>query len=128
MMTPPSPQRSLMSQPATAIDPVCGMTVDPATAHGPHIHNGRSYYFCNPGCLRKFQAEPDRYLARGPDAAAMAPVSQAPAPPGTRYICPMHPEVVADRAGACPICGMALEPAAPTAESGPDPELVWMQW
>jgi heavy metal translocating P-type ATPase len=131
MMTPSGPQRSLLSQPAAAIDPVCGMTVDPAAAHGPHVHNGQSYYFCNPGCLRKFQADPERYLSRGPDMAAMSPavppVAHAPGSPGTRYICPMDPEVVSDRPGPCPICGMALEPAAPTAESGPDPELVSMQ-
>src|SRR5262245_43058105 len=134
-MTPPRQQRSLLSQPATAIDPVCGMTVNPATAHGPHVHNGQPYYFCNPGCLRKFQINPERYLNRGPDLAAMTPdvpavappVAHAPGSPATRYICPMDPEVVSDRPGACPICGMALEPAAPTAESGPDPELVSMQ-
>jgi len=103
------------------------MTVDPATAHGPYVHNGHPYYFCNPGCLRKFQADPERYLARGPDAAAMSPPPQPAASPGTRYICPMHPEVVSDQPGPCPICGMALEPAAPTIESGPDPELVSMQ-
>jgi Cu+-exporting ATPase len=107
---------------------VCGMTVDPATAHGPHDHNGQSYFFCNPGCLRKFQADPERYLSRGPDMAAMTPVAHAAAAPGTRYICPMDAQVVADGPGACPICGMALEPAAPTGESGPDPELVSMQW
>src|SRR5438067_13425441 len=103
MMTPPRPQRSLLAQPATVTDPVCRMTVDPATAHGPHVHNGQSYYFCNPGCLRKFQTDPDRYLGRGPDATAMAPIASPVGhtldPPGTRYICPMDPEVVSDRPG-----------------------------
>jgi Cu+-exporting ATPase len=97
------------------------MTVDPATAHGPHVHNGQSYYFCCSGCLHKFKADPDRYLRRGPDAAAMHDAT--PAPPGTQYTCPMDPEVVSDRPGPCPKCGMALEPMVPTADDSPDPEL-----
>src|SRR5438067_11288306 len=108
MMTPPRPQRSLLAQPATVTDPVCGMSVDPAAAHGPHVHNGQPYYFCSPGCLRKFRADPGHYLRSGPDAAAMH--TAGPAAPGTQYTCPMHPEVVADRPGPCPKCGLALAP------------------
>ncbi len=124
----PPPRSLALSQtaaPGTEIDPVCGMTVDPARAHGPHVHNGRPYYFCSAGCLRKFQAQPDHYLAHGPSAAAMhtAGPQAAPAPPGTKYTCPMDPDVVADGPGACPKCGMALEPMAPSAEDVPDPEL-----
>src|SRR5439155_21252924 len=125
-MTPPR-TLPLTDSPATALDPVCGVTVDPATAHGPHVYKRRSYYFCSPGCLRKFQADPEHYLTRGPDATAMVPATGGPRSPGSRHICPMHPEVVSDCPGPCPICGMALEPAAPTADAGPDPELISMQ-
>jgi Cu+-exporting ATPase len=108
----------------SATDPVCGMTVDPATAHGPVTHDGTDYYFCNPGCLSKFQADPGRYLHG--NAPKGMPKDEKPAPPGTKYVCPMHPEVVSDRPGPCPKCGMALEPAAPTADEGPDPEYLDM--
>src|SRR5438552_1123972 len=99
----------LVSSP-TAIDPVCGMRVDPATAHGPHRHEGRDYYFCCPHCLNRFAADPRRYLEPRPNPAAAA------VPPGTKYTCPMHPEVVSDRPGSCPKCGMALEPLEVAAE------------
>src|SRR5262249_42626880 len=94
---------------ATAIDPVCGMTVDPRTAAGSHTHRGRTYWFCSTSCVDRFRADPERYLTSGPDARAHAP---APAVPGSagNYTCPMDPEVRRDRAGACPKCGMALEP------------------
>ena len=99
---------------AAAIDPVCGMTVDSAkTAHHAE-HSGRTFHFCSAGCRTRFVAEPDRYL--GPQAAN-------PAPPGTVWTCPMHPEVRQDHPGACPICGMALEPATATVETGPSAEL-----
>jgi Cu+-exporting ATPase len=121
-MTPPKPvSLSLATPAATVTDPVCGMAVEPTPAHWPHAHKGQTYYFCSAGCHRKFQADPKRYLRRGPDAAAMH--EAAPAPPGTRYVCPMDPDVVSDRPGPCPKCGMALEPEAPTAEDAPDPEL-----
>ena len=89
-----------------AVDPVCGMHVDPA---GPlsHEHAGERYVFCGPACLKKFRDDPARYL----DPAAAAP---EPAAPGTKYTCPMHPEVVREEPGSCPICRMALEPGAPT--------------
>jgi len=86
------------------IDPVCHMQVDPVHAAGKYEYQGKSYYFCNPRCEEKFKAEPERYLH--PETAAPAP----PAPKGTKYICPMDPEVVSDKPGACPKCGMALEP------------------
>jgi Cu+-exporting ATPase len=98
-----------------AIDPVCGMKVDPArTAHHAE-HMGVTFHFCSAGCRTKFAADPERYLA---------PREQAPpAPPGTIYTCPMHPEVRQEGPGACPICGMALEPANVTADERPSPEL-----
>jgi Cu+-exporting ATPase len=91
----------------TVVDPVCGMTVDPQHAAGKHEYQGQTYYFCNPGCLTKFKGDPERYLH--PENAAPAP----PAPKGTKYICPMDPEVVSDKPSACPKCGMALEPEMP---------------
>jgi Cu+-exporting ATPase len=98
-------------------DPVCGMTVDPhATPHRAE-HNGQPYYFCSGGCRTKFVAEPERYLS--PER-----VQAPPAPAGTIYTCPMHPEVRQVGPGACPICGMALEPDLVTADSGPNQELV----
>jgi Cu+-exporting ATPase len=103
------------------LDPVCGMTVDPASAAGAVEHAGKTYYFCSRHCAAKFQANPDRYLGQ----ADMAP--PPPAPAGTKYTCPMHPEIVQDGPGSCPKCGMALEPVQPTLAEGPDPELVDMQ-
>src|SRR5947209_3375026 len=107
---------------AEAIDPVCGMTVDPATASASLVHDGHTYYFCNPSCRTKFQANPARYLSGAKEAMEEAP----PPAPGTEYVCPMDPEVVSDRPGPCPKCGMALEPRTVTAEEGPNPELADM--
>jgi len=101
-------------------DPVCGMWVDPhKTAHRA-ARGGRSYYFCSAGCRTKFLADPDRYLGGGSRAAE-------PLPEGTIYTCPMHPQVRQAGPGACPICGMALEPVLATAEAGPNPELIDMR-
>ena len=101
---------------ATAVDPVCGMRVDPATARFRTGHAGHTIYFCSGHCLQKFTADPAAYTKPAPPAAA------PPAPAGTRYTCPMHPEIIRDAPGACPICGMALEPLLPTGEEG-NPEL-----
>ena len=102
---------------AGAIDPVCGMTVDPHTAKHRADYRGHTYYFCSAGCRTKFVAEPQSYLsARGPE-----PVAE-----GTIYTCPMHPEIRRTGPGSCPICGMALEPVVPGAETGPNPELIDM--
>jgi P-type Cu+ transporter len=110
----------------TVKDPVCHMDVDPATAAGSVEHNGRTYYFCSKHCVQKFRANPDQFTAdKGSEAAPRFPsptVIQSPAAPaqaGARprpsvsgqvsYTCPMHPEIVRDGPGSCPICGMALE-------------------
>ncbi|MFL5353894.1 heavy metal translocating P-type ATPase [Archangium sp.] len=90
------------------LDPVCGMTVDPASARGgSHVHKGATYHFCNPKCRERFAAEPEKYLG------AKAEPEPVAAPPGTTFICPMDPEVREEHPGACPKCGMALEPEQP---------------
>jgi Cu+-exporting ATPase len=106
-----------VAQPAK--DPVCGMTVDPATAKQRAEHAGKTYYFCSAGCRAKFASDPAKYLEPAPTPAATAPA-------GTIYTCPMHPEVRQVGPGTCPICGMGLEPEVATAETGPNPELVDM--
>ena len=100
-------------------DPVCGMTVDPHTARHRYTFNGRPYYFCSASCREKFAANPGQYLKSEPQAAP-------PVPPGTIYTCPMHPEIRQPGPGACPICGMALEPEVASANAGPNPELADM--
>src|SRR5690606_7139274 len=98
---------------------VCGMTVDPrGTAHHA-THAGHDYHFCSAGCRTKFVADPQRYLDKS--AAPAADV-----PPGSVWTCPMHPEVRQDHPGACPICGMGLEPELVTADTGPSAELTDM--
>jgi P-type Cu+ transporter len=104
---------------ATVIDPVCGMTVDPATTPHKHTHQGHPYYFCSAGCRSKFAADPAKYL-EGKEQAA------EPMPEGTIYTCPMHPEIRQVGPGSCPICGMALEPEIAGADTGPNPELADM--
>ncbi len=147
---------------APVLDPVCGMTVDPATAEHAHVHGGHEYYFCNPRCQEKFSNDPEafttsvdlvcgmtvdrasaRHIARhagerfyfcsggcktrfeaGPEVYLGDRPVPEPMPEGTKYTCPMDPEIVTDEPGDCPICGMALEPMMPTADAGPNPELV----
>ncbi len=90
---------------AAQIDPVCGMTVDPATAAGSSSYGGKTWYFCSKGCKARFDADPATYAG---DVALPHPpvVSQT----GATYTCPMHPEIRQHGPGACPKCGMALEP------------------
>jgi P-type Cu+ transporter len=107
------------SETSSAIDPVCGMSVDPHTTPHRHTHQGQPYYFCSAGCRGKFSADPARYLS--PAAASARPM-----PAGTIYTCPMHPQIRQVGPGACPICGMALEPELVSAESTPNPELADM--
>ena len=99
-------------------DPVCGMNVNPLAAKGGSSDfRGETFYFCNPKCREKFVADPLKYVQ---------PTPSAPAPRGVTYTCPMHPEIVRDQPGACPICGMALEPVTIEAESAENPELADM--
>jgi Cu+-exporting ATPase len=116
--------------PETAVDPVCGMTVKTATAKHTTEHAGATVYFCSAGCKARFEADPAAFpgmpaapRGRGralPMAATPAPAPAAPA--GTTWTCPMHPEVVRDGPGDCPLCGMALEPRG-VAPDAPNPEL-----
>src|SRR6516162_2656057 len=107
------------SQPASARDPVCGMTVDPATARHSAEHAGHSYVFCSARCREKFTAEPARYVVSSGDRRGLVT-----APAGeVLWTCPMHPQIVRKEPGNCPICGMALEPMTPAAGEAENPEL-----
>ncbi len=97
----------------TRLDPVCGMKVDPAKAAAVIEHGGTSYVFCGKGCAAKFQADPQKFLAPKPAAPAVPPTR---AEQQAEYICPMDPEVHQLGPGACPKCGMALEPRDSTGE------------
>jgi len=105
------------------------MSVDPARAAGSVEHAGKTWYFCSTHCVAKFKADPERYLNPSPPAlvqlGSMVPAADVAAA-GTEYTCPMHPEVVSNRPGSCPKCGMALEPRTITLDEGPNPELVDM--
>ena len=96
---------------ASVKDPVCGMTVNPATVKWSLRRDGEMYYFCSNGCMGKFDADPARYLeAHTAQVAPLPEMHQPPTSSGTVYTCPMHPEVRRSAPGPCPICGMALEP------------------
>ncbi|MBL8552209.1 MAG: heavy metal translocating P-type ATPase [Hyphomonadaceae bacterium] len=119
------------------IDPVCGMEVNADTPHR-LTHEGQDVLFCSAGCKAKFAADPAKYAK--PAAATCcstasrhahmshgaAPVDPSTVPAGAKWTCPMHPEIVRDGPGSCPICGMALEPMMPSADAGPNPELIDM--
>ena len=124
------------AQSPLAKDPVCGMSVDPATAKHRAEHGGKTVFFCSGRCREKFVADPARYLAEPVHAPAglthahAEDAPSAPSPssgqPGAIYTCPMHPEIRQNHPGACPICGMALEPEIATAATGPSAELIDM--
>ena len=97
------------------IDPVCGMTVEPYAGKPTHAYRGHTYHFCSSGCQVKFSVDPMRYLNKDD--------KPEPAPPGTLYTCPMHPEIVQEGPGNCPICGMALEPMGIPPQEAENPEL-----
>jgi P-type Cu+ transporter len=101
------------------VDPVCGMKVLPQKAAASIKHAGRTWYFCSQGCKAKFEANPGKY-----DGSALR-VSTPETSTASQYTCPMHPEVLSPKPGACPKCGMALEPVAGT-ESKANPELASM--
>ncbi|HRJ02437.1 MAG TPA: HAD-IC family P-type ATPase, partial [Hyphomonas sp.] len=121
-------------------DPVCGMTPKPDSPHR-LVHDGAEIVFCSAGCKVKFEANPAAYPAQGDGAgtdtsemsghtdhaacshASHGAPAQKAAAAGSQWTCPMHPEIVRDGPGDCPICGMALEPMTPSASDGPNPEL-----
>jgi Cu+-exporting ATPase len=98
------------------IDPVCGMTVDIHAGKPSFEHKGHAYYFCSEGCRTKFAKEPERFLDKKGEPE--------PLPQGTLYTCPMHPQIVQEGPGHCPICGMALEPMGVPPADMMNPELV----
>jgi len=139
------------------LDPVCGMMVDPDRAAGHVDHQGKTYYFCSKGCVAKFSANPEKYLSGQREPMHNGPLMQlgglkrpivgshqspltsqpsaesrvpSPEPRASRWTCPMDPEVVSDRSGSCPKCGMALEPMIDDLSAAdmdaPNPELVDM--
>ena len=114
-----------MMQPAPAltgaIDPVCGMTVQPSTAAGSSECQGRTYYFCATSCLAKFRADPIYHLT--PAGQRVPRAMPVPIGGAVEYICPMDSEVLETKPGACRICGMALEPKAVSLEEERNPEL-----
>jgi len=132
---------------ASAKDPVCGMSVDPAKAAGTVEHAGTAYYFCSRGCAERFTKEPEKYLSAARTAAMHAvPASDAQLPSETaaharagnsaggnqnRYTCPMHPEIIQLGPGPCPKCGMALEPmdvVAAAEQSDPEYDSMWKRF
>jgi Cu+-exporting ATPase len=106
---------------AAAIDPVCGMTVQPATAAASYEYQGKTYYFCATSCLTKFRTDPIHYLT--PPEQRIPRVMPVPSGGVVEYICPMDPEVLETKPGACRICGMALEPKVVSLEDEQNPEL-----
>src|ERR1044072_5327927 len=104
------------------IDPVCRMEVEPETAAASYEYHGQTYYFCHPSCTEKFSANPEKYLH--PEIASNEPAHASSRE--VEYTCPMDPEVRQMGPGACPKCGMALEPETISEDEGPNPELTDM--
>lgn len=105
--------------PPTVRDPVCGMTVNPATSKHRFDYKGETFHFCSAGCRTKFSADPLAYLEK--DKRPKAKVAE-----GAIYTCPMHPQIRQVGSGSCPICGMALEPEVASLDAAPNPELADM--
>ena len=104
---------------SSAIDPVCGMRIDPAKSAHNYLYSGRLVHFCSTGCRTKFAQAPEKFLTKKTSKPQTAPA-------GTIYTCPMHPQVRQQAPGSCPICGMALEPVTSGEKTGPNPELIDM--
>jgi Cu+-exporting ATPase len=110
--------------PASDHDPVCGMGVDPEKAKYRTVHAGHRYFFCSARCQEKFAADPARYVVSSLHGRG----STGATPGEVRWTCPMHPQIVRNEPGSCPICGMALEPVTPAAGNAANPELRGMTW
>jgi Cu+-exporting ATPase len=102
------------------------MTVDPDKAAGSYEYNGKTYYFCSTHCVHRFQKDPESFLQK--TAPAPIAVTRPPKQIATakKYTCPMHPEIIRDGPGSCPICGMALEPLTASLEEEENHELIDM--
>src|ERR1700731_3333060 len=121
--TPSSTQKASKSSTEPSRDPVCGMSVDPHSTTHRHHRGGDTYYFCSASCRSKFAAEPQKYLRHAPGKDTETSAH----PQGAIYTCPMHPQIRQVGPGACPICGMALEPEIASAASGESAELTDMR-
>jgi Cu+-exporting ATPase len=107
-----------IAQALTADDPVCGMSVQLDAGKPSFNHMGTTYHFCSQKCHDRFASDPVHFLTGAHRKAA------EDVPAGTKWTCPMHPEIIRDEPSDCPICGMALEPmGVPTGDEGPNPEL-----
>jgi len=116
-----SQQRSVSTPPTVMKDPVCGMMV-PTDAPLRTTFEGETYVFCNPRCRDRFTADPGKYVHKAPTAEPRTTPPTMPAA-RTEWTCPMHPQIVRDQPGSCPICGMALEPRSVSLEQEENPEL-----
>ncbi|MGQ0660131.1 heavy metal translocating P-type ATPase [Sphingosinicella sp.] len=105
---------------STVIDPVCGMTVDPAATPHHARHEGREYHFCSASCRERFEARPEIFLEGSTREAVQGPEDVV-------YTCPMHPQIEQIGPGFCPICGMALEPKGVAVIEGPSEEYLDMR-
>jgi Cu+-exporting ATPase len=123
-------ERSIPVDDGTAIDPVCGMSVNKRSPAATVEFDAQTYFFCSQHCVQKFRADPQRYLAPPAQSVTQIGISrepkEAPSAIARQYTCPMHPEIVRDGPGICPICGMALEPRTIAATEEENPELADM--
>ncbi len=115
----------MMVTTTSQVDPVCGMTVDPDHAAGSFEYKGTTYYFCSTHCLHRFRENPESFLSpAAPQPIGITRTPKAPPPKAAqKYTCPMHPEIIRDGPGSCPICGMALEPLTVSLEEEENHEL-----
>ena len=114
------------SSASAVVDPVCGMKVDPENAAGSFEYQGKTYYFCSTHCLHRFRENPESFLNATPPPLIGITRQPKPSAPDQKYTCPMHPEIVRDGPGSCPICGMALEPVTVSLDQEENPELIDM--